>query len=858
MHSFYWGNVVHDRLWDLGFGGTIAYGYVPYDIPWDWYGGFHRPDPVYIITRDESVNYDSDGDPYYTDSPHVHYEYRNGTSPAIHMTKISDIAGGYRDMALSSEALIHEYQHLVTLRLIAAANGGESADHWVDFNYTGQLALHGAFEGISDFVALSLLSNPYQDNPNGEYGGCYAYGAFAAAGRDIWDQCSYAPYYFGVRRLPYSTDRTKNPLTIDDLVQDNFDVGSAPYNSYHHSDLFFATEPHNAGEIFGSMLWDLRAKLIQKIGEDGSDTAVKLLNLATRHFSPYSDDWADLRDAILLADTTYFGGRFRQEIWEAFAGRGLGEDAQCRLFIMTESVHWAVITEDYTIAPDPGLSSQVTAPVFQPLGGWYESAPSVQITCDTPGATIRYTTDGSDPDTNSPVYNSTPIPVNATTVLKAKAWYGAEPPSRIRENLFTIYTAIPWERHDNEQVSFRGKVTAIFPQGSEKWIYIQHPDRIWGIRVVADSSVVAFPGWVMDVEGETRTDLENGERYVLADSGYPVRYGTEYGPVAPLGMRNQWLGGDGGAFTPSINEAFGYYNVGLLVHTWGKVTYRNVNEGVFGIDDGTMLIEPLGVGCGSGRGVRVKLPAGMEMPALGTYLRVRGISSVAKAYPNGQGSYYVRQLLPRSYLDITEETSWHTMNIALDPDEWLYFSLPGIPKQPEPYHVMNRYPANTILWRSNNLYRWDARLDYWQSYVDGCGSELFGNFLVGDGYKFFHSNPYYPGYEYADGFTFEHADVTGDQFISLPNGSQSLPTTDSHSLIGNPFPTAKSWATMTVTDGNSIKFLPQAVTDGWIHSVKVWNGTTLQDVDVSTGSMEILKAYEIYPKYDNMALIIPE
>jgi alpha-tubulin suppressor-like RCC1 family protein len=62
----------------------------------------------------------------------------------------------------------------------------------------------------------------------------------------------------------------------------------------------------------------------------------------------------------------------------------------------------------------------LAAPVFSPTGGVYSSPLDVAITA-TPGATIRYTTDGSDPTEVSSVY-STPIRVEAPIVLKARAW----------------------------------------------------------------------------------------------------------------------------------------------------------------------------------------------------------------------------------------------------------------------------------------------------------------------------------------------------------------------------------------------------------------------------------------------------
>jgi formylglycine-generating enzyme required for sulfatase activity len=64
---------------------------------------------------------------------------------------------------------------------------------------------------------------------------------------------------------------------------------------------------------------------------------------------------------------------------------------------------------------------QVSNPVFNPASGTYASAINVFISCPTNGATIRYTTDASEPTSTSTLYSSA-INVSATTIIKAKAF----------------------------------------------------------------------------------------------------------------------------------------------------------------------------------------------------------------------------------------------------------------------------------------------------------------------------------------------------------------------------------------------------------------------------------------------------
>ena len=66
------------------------------------------------------------------------------------------------------------------------------------------------------------------------------------------------------------------------------------------------------------------------------------------------------------------------------------------------------------------VAGQPKAPTFSVAGGNYESAQSVELSCETEGAKIYYTLDGSKPSSTSTEY-STAIPVSATTTIKAVA-----------------------------------------------------------------------------------------------------------------------------------------------------------------------------------------------------------------------------------------------------------------------------------------------------------------------------------------------------------------------------------------------------------------------------------------------------
>ena len=135
----------------------------------------------------------------------------------------------------------------------------------------------------------------------------------------------------------------------------------------------------------------------------------------------------------------------------ANAGNNLGALASRPDSIsFTEGYQWRVVgagdwtksaTQSYVHATGQKqveiIPLQLDKPTPSPAAGTYTSAQSVSLSCSKAGATIRYTTDGSDPTETSDVY-SAPIDVTATTTIKAKAFKTAMTPSEITTALYTL------------------------------------------------------------------------------------------------------------------------------------------------------------------------------------------------------------------------------------------------------------------------------------------------------------------------------------------------------------------------------------------------------------------------------------
>jgi len=85
----------------------------------------------------------------------------------------------------------------------------------------------------------------------------------------------------------------------------------------------------------------------------------------------------------------------------------------------------------------------VTAPTFSPGGGTYSVPQSVTISTTTPGAAIRYTTDGSDPTSTSGTVYSAPVAVNGSMTLKAIAYLAGWSDSPVFAATYTLPAAAP-------------------------------------------------------------------------------------------------------------------------------------------------------------------------------------------------------------------------------------------------------------------------------------------------------------------------------------------------------------------------------------------------------------------------------
>ena len=117
----------------------------------------------------------------------------------------------------------------------------------------------------------------------------------------------------GIRQYRYSTDMSVNPLTYGNLAS--------------------VAVPHGVGTIWCTALWDMTWEIIQlqginpnifnPAGGGGNAVALKLVSEGMR-LQPCSPGFIDGRNAILKADTLFYGAQYSCAIIKAFARRGMG------------------------------------------------------------------------------------------------------------------------------------------------------------------------------------------------------------------------------------------------------------------------------------------------------------------------------------------------------------------------------------------------------------------------------------------------------------------------------------------------------------------------------------------------------
>ncbi|MCE7926757.1 MAG: DUF11 domain-containing protein [Haliscomenobacteraceae bacterium CHB4] len=218
----------------------------------------------------------------------------------------------------------------------------------------------------------------------------------------------------GIRRYPYSTDMSINPVTFATVAEN--------------------TEVHALGEIWTAVTWDLYWAMVEKYGFDpdltntnsGNARAIQLV-MDGMKIQPCGPGFIDGRDAIMMADILNYEGADTCLISSVFARRGMGYYAN-----QGSSNDAADGVENFDPIPycikELKIKKETSTPLIEPgenvsftitvTNHKDETAPNVIVTDELPGGlTFISASNGGTYSNGYVTWNLGDMPAGKVTVL---------------------------------------------------------------------------------------------------------------------------------------------------------------------------------------------------------------------------------------------------------------------------------------------------------------------------------------------------------------------------------------------------------------------------------------------------------
>lgn len=242
-------------------------------------------------------------------------------SASMHRATSVDVDG-----TIDNTVVAHEWGHYIHLRQVACGSPMCSAES----------------EGWGDFFALHMVVREGDD-----LHGTFALSQYASRG--LGDDAG----YFGIRRYPYSTDLSRNPLTFKHIgsgvaLPSSVPIAAGPSQNDN-------AEPHAAGEIWASMLFEAYVALLER--SQGPNPPYTFEEARRRmgdyveaglKLAPADPSYTEQRDAILAAASASDPSDVLP-LAEAFARRGAGT---CAVSPPRDSDTLSGVVEDFSVQPN--------------------------------------------------------------------------------------------------------------------------------------------------------------------------------------------------------------------------------------------------------------------------------------------------------------------------------------------------------------------------------------------------------------------------------------------------------------------------------------------------------------------------
>jgi hypothetical protein len=195
------------------------------------------------------------------------------------------------DSGNEAETVYHEFTHGLSNRLVTTPDGIPA----LNAQQSGSMG-----EGWSDWYAIDFTDNHgwfFDTAANGD-AVVFRY----SAGDDV----------------VFRTSAVDCPVGVAAQNCPGAGIGTGPggYTYADFGEIIGQPEVHADGEIWVQTLWQLREELGSAVMESVVTRGMEL--------SPPEPSFLDMRNAILQADEVVFAGAHRDELWAAFAERGMG------------------------------------------------------------------------------------------------------------------------------------------------------------------------------------------------------------------------------------------------------------------------------------------------------------------------------------------------------------------------------------------------------------------------------------------------------------------------------------------------------------------------------------------------------
>lgn len=205
------------------------------------------------------------------------------------------------DGSIDNQVVAHEWGHYTHLRLVSCGGTG----------------CFGMSEGWADFFALHMSLKEGDD-----FNGVYPLAVYASSGGLV------DPFYFGLRRYPYSLDKKINPLMFNHIADG--EALPSPDDIPQKLSGQPNSEVHNAGEVWAQLLFAVERELHEvnktkdkPLSWDGVHRLMGEYLIAGMKLTPPQPTWTEQRDAIMAVararDPKDFAAMAR-----GFSSRGMG------------------------------------------------------------------------------------------------------------------------------------------------------------------------------------------------------------------------------------------------------------------------------------------------------------------------------------------------------------------------------------------------------------------------------------------------------------------------------------------------------------------------------------------------------